>query len=134
MKTIAKFTFFLLLVGQAKAFAATCEATNSWLVVTHPLKIGKTRVPGNTMIDVYDNNDQLIVGFSADSEAVGTEPDPGEQDTYQIAATFQDKIGLTGFSWSTPYGCPRCSTDWDHLPSYITIESDSGTINLICKQ
>ncbi len=134
MKTLTKIAFILLLIGQAKAFAATCDATNGWLVVTQPLQVGKTRVPGNTMIDVYDNNNQLVVGFSADSNAVGTEPEPGEQDIYQIATTFQDKIGLQGFSWATPYGCPRCPTYLDHLPSSINIESNSGNFHLTCKQ
>lgn len=134
MKVISKVLLSLMLLSQVKAFAGTCEATNGWFVTTSPLQIGKTRVPGNTMIGVYDESGQIVVGFSAYSKEVGSEPSPGEQDLYQIQAVFQDHIGLQSFTWSTPYGCPRCPPDWDHLPSYIKITSEEGRLHLTCKQ
>lgn len=134
MKTVFIMILILIPFFSSAAQAATCEATNGWTVGTRPLMVGKTRVPGNVMVWVHDENQEVVVVFSADSENGGEAPSPGESDPYQIAAGFTDNIGLNSFTWSTPFGCPRCAPDVLQLPSTIQIESDSGHFKLICKK
>lgn len=134
MKTITKILIALLFIGEAKAWATDCEATNGWRVEINTLVVGKTRVTGNVMVYVSDDENQTVVVFSAESNMFGTEPLPGEQDNYQIETIFQDNIGLTDFTWSKPYGCPRCPPHLDQLSSYITIQSELGSMQLVCKQ
>ena len=114
---------------------ATCKAANGWTIVTTPLEIGKTRVPGNTMVEVYDEQQTVVLAFSAQSKFAGAKPFYA-LDQYKIESVFQDKLGLHAFSWHHYENCLRCGVypQGYHERSEIKIESEYKTLNLLCEK
>ena len=66
----------------------------------------------NTMIYIYDQANESLAAFSADSELNGEKPMGDSIDNYKIESIFENKFDLQGSAWisiekkcSLPYRC-----------------------------